>query len=147
MYNKCFELEVKKSLDIALKHQRRLTIKGPEGSGKTSIVQSWIEDNKDKINSIYFDGTKLKDHVGLMEFAAGLILTGELFTNEEIDKIVSTPNLVIVVDNYESLSINAKEHVKLLMKGYLIDRREEKRVLRHIDNLEFVCAIENGNDI
>ena len=58
-----------------------------------------------------------------------------------IDKILSMPHRVIVVDNYHLLSAEQKQHVALLLDRYVIDDREEDG-FRRLDNIEFVCLIE-----
>lgn len=136
------ECELTEALDDSLKNKEYLEVNGPTGTGKTSIVKSWLNHNKDKISWIYFDGANLKDCQGEMFFVGNLILSGQLFSSEEIDKMLAKANLVIVVDNYQFLSSNAKQHIQLLSRGYVVDQREKEKTFKKIDNLEFVCKIE-----
>lgn len=89
------ECELTEALDDSLKNKQYLEVDGPTGTGKTSIVKSWLNHNKDKISWIYFDGANLKDYQGEMLFAGNLILSGQLFSSEEIDNMFAKKILLL----------------------------------------------------
>lgn len=141
------ECELTEQLDNSLKNKEDLEVSGPTGTGKTAIVNSWLNHNKDKINFMYFDGATLKDCKGELIPVRDLILSGQLFSSDEVDELCSLPNLVVVVDNYHLASSNVKQHIKLLKRfGCVIDQRDSKNVLKKLDNLEFVCTIETTKE-
>ncbi len=135
------ECDLTEALDNSLKDKEYLEVNGPTGTGKTAIVNSWLRHNKDKINSFYLDGATLKDVKGELFYSGSLILSGQLFSSEEIDRLSSLPNLVVVVDNHHLASSNVKQHIQLLSYGYLVDQREKEKPFKKLDNLEFVCVI------
>ncbi len=135
------ECELTEALDNSLKNKKYLEIDGPTGTGKTAIVKSWLNHNKDKINSMYFDCATLKDCEGELFYIGKFILSGQLFSSEEIDHLASLPNLVIIVDNYHLASSNVKQHIQLLSYGYVIDQREKENVFKKLTNLEFLSVI------
>lgn len=55
--------------------------------------------------------------------------------------MASTPNLVVIADNYQYASDEQKMHINLLCDGFVVDEREESG-FKAIDNLEFVCSIK-----
>ncbi len=135
------ESDLTEALDNSLKNKEYLEVNGPTGTGKTAIVNSWLRHNKDKINSFYLDGAILKDVEGELFFSGSLILSGQLFSSDEIDRLASLPNLVVVVDNHHLASSNVRQHIKLLRSGYVIDQRNKEKPFKKLDNLEFVCVI------
>lgn len=114
---------------------------GLTGTGKTSIVKSWLNHNKDKVNGYYIDAAKLQECSGDIREKNGLTLFGQVFTSEAIDDMLALPNKVIVVNNYHLLPDNPKNHILLLCDGYVADDREESG-FKKLDNLEFVCLIK-----
>ena len=56
--------------------------------------------------------------------------------------IASYPNRVIVIVDYQFLDENVKTHISFLKGGYVVDRREEKGY-KKLDNIQFVCTIED----
>ena len=64
-----------------------------------------------------------------------------IYASNEIDNIASYPNRVIVINEYQFMDENSKEHISLLEEGYVVDSREEKEY-RKLDNIRFVCVIE-----
>lgn len=128
-------------LDNALIRSENILVSGLSGFGKTAIVKEWLEENKDKINGYYIDGTFLQKCSGEVRQINDLKLCGQMFSSDEIDTILSLPKRVIVVDNYNLLSDEQKYHILLLSDGFVIDNREESG-LKRLDNLEFVCLIE-----
>lgn len=136
--------EYTRELDRSLKTKENLMIKGLPGCGKTSIVESWLRHHKEEVNGYYIDGGTLPTCLGERRKKNDLILDGQLFDSQVIDKILSMPHRVIVVDNYHLLSAEQKQHIALLLDGYVIDDREEDG-FRRLDNIEFVCLIETTN--
>ena len=119
------ESEYTKQLDNSLTTKENLMLSGLTGTGKTSIVKSWLNHNKDKVNGYYIDATKLQECSGDIREKNGLTLFGQVFTSEAIDNMLALPNRVIVVDNYHLLPDNPKNHILLLCDGYVVDDREE----------------------
>ena len=135
------ESEYTKQLDNSLTTKENLMLSGLTGTGKTSIVKSWLNHNKDKVNGYYIDATKLQECSGDIREKNGLTLFGQVFTSEAIDNMLALPNRVIVVDNYHLLPDNPKNHILLLCDGYVVDDREESG-FKKLNNLEFVCLIK-----
>lgn len=135
------ESEYTKQLDNSLATKENLMLSGLTGTGKTSIVKSWLNHNKDKVNGYYIDAAKLQECSGDIREKNGLTLFGQVFTSEAIDNMLALPNRVIVVDNYHLLPDNPKNHILLLCDGYVVDDREESG-FKKLDNLEFVCLIK-----
>ena len=135
------ESEYTKQLDNSLATKENLMLFGLTGTGKTSIVKSWLNHNKDKVNGYYIDAAKFQKCSGGIREKNGLTLFGQVFTSEAIDNMLDLPNRVIVVDNYHLLPDNLKNHILLLCDGYVVDDREESG-FKKLDNLEFVCLIK-----
>ena len=134
------ECNITRQLDEALRKKGNVKISGMTGSGKTSIVKSWLNHYKDKVNGYYLDCALLRDCSGNVYEKNKLTVQGQLFTSEEIDEIESKPNRVIVFDNYHLASRNLKNHILLLCDRYLVDEREEDG-FKKLRNIEFVCVI------
>ena len=66
---------------------------------------------------------------------------GQIYASNEIDNIAPYPNRVIVINEYQFINENSKEHISFLKEGYVVDSREEKGY-RKLDNIRFVCVIE-----
>ena len=128
-------------LDYSLKTKQSVMLSGPSGTGKTAIVKSWLEHNKDKVNGYFIDCAYFRKCSGNLREKNGLTLIGQVFTDEEIDNLLSLLNRVIVVDNFHLLSKEQQQHIALLADGYVVDGREANG-FRKLDNLEFVCAIK-----
>ena len=135
------ESEYTKQLDNSLATKENLMLSGLTGTGKTSIVKSWLNHNKGKVNGYYIDAAKLQECSGDIREKNGLTLFGQVFTNEAINNMLALPNRVIVVDNYHLLPDNPKNHILLLCDGYVVDDREESG-FKKLNNLEFVCLIK-----
>ena len=135
------ESEYTKQLDNSLATKENLMLSGLTGTGKTSIVKSWLNHNKGKVNGYYIDAAKLQECSGDIREKNGLTLFGQVFTSEAIDNMLALPNRVIVVDNYHLLPDNPKNHILLLCDGYVVDDREESG-FKKLNNLEFVCLIK-----
>lgn len=135
------DCQITLALDNALKHKENIMLTGLSGSGKTAITKSWLTHNKDKVNGYWIDCPLLRKCVGKELVKNGLHLIGQLFSNDEIDKMASTPNLVVIADNYQYASNEQKMHICLLCDGLVVDEREESG-FKAIDNLEFVCSIK-----
>ena len=134
------EQDIRKVLDDSLRNKENCKISGSTGSGKTAIVKAWLEENKQKVNGIFIDGCTLRVYSGVMREKNGLMLIGQLFSNEMIDNITSLPNRVVVVDNYHLLDWKAQNHLLLLCDHLIVDEREADG-FKELDNIEFVCAI------
>ena len=66
---------------------------------------------------------------------------GQIYASNEIDNIASYPNRVIVINEYQFMDENSKEHISLLEEGYVVDSREKG--YRKLNNIRFVCVIED----
>ena len=66
----------------------------------------------------------------------------QIYASNEIDNIASYPNRVIIINEYQFMDENSKEHISLLEEGYVVDSREEKGY-RKLDNIRFFCVIED----
>lgn len=135
------DCQITSTLDNALKHKKSIMLTGLSGSGKTAITKSWLTHNKGKINGYWIDCALMRKCVGKELIKNGLHLIGQLFSNDEIDKMASTPNLVVIADNYQYVSDEQRKHLFLLCDGFVVDEREESG-FKAIDNLEFVCSIK-----
>lgn len=105
------------------------------------LIDCWLDDNKDKVNGYHLDCTSLCILSGEERHKNGLTLIGQAFTSEEIDAIASIPHMVVVTNKYGCLDDIFKSHVLLLCDGYIVDEREESG-FKKLDNLEFVCTLE-----
>ena len=65
---------------------------------------------------------------------------GQIYSINEIDNIASYPNRDIVINEYQFIDENSKEHISLLEEGYVVDSREKG--YRKLENIWFVCVIE-----
>lgn len=135
------DCQITSALDNALKYKENIMLTGLSGSGKTAITESWLTHNKDKVNGYWIDCALMRKCVGKEFIKNGLHLIGQLFSNDEIDKMASTPNLVVIADNYQYVSNEQRKHLFLLCDGFVVDEREESG-FKAIDNLEFVCSIK-----
>ena len=109
-------------------------------TGRT--VRRWLEENKDKVSGYYNNGPLLKPFFDKKITVNGHSVKGQIFASNEIDNIAAYPNRVIVVNDYQLMDENAKEHISLLKEGYVVDSRE-KTGYRKLDNIRFVCVIED----
>lgn len=133
--------EVKVKLEEAYTQKQNLHLMGPAyETGRT--VRRWLEENKDKVSGYYNNGPLLKPFFDKKISVNGHSLKGQIFASNEIDNIAAYPNRVIVVNDYQLMDDNAKEHILLLEEGYVVDSREEKGY-RKLDNIRFVCVIED----
>lgn len=133
--------EVKAKLEEAYVQKQNLHLTGPAyETGRT--VRRWLEENKDKISGYYNNGPLLKPFFDKKITVNGHSLKGQIFASNEIDNIAAYPNRVIVVNDYQLMDDNAKEHISLLKEGYVVDSRE-KTGYRKLDNIRFVCVIED----
>ena len=135
------ESEITRLLDEALITKENLMIQGLTGSGKTSIVKSWLNHYKDKVSRFYLDASVMEECSGDILKKNGLTLYGQLFSSETIDELASLKNAVVVVDNYHLIEKTVKDHIMLLCDGYVVDEREPSG-LKELDNIEFVCLIK-----
>ena len=132
---------VKAKLEEAYSKKNNLHLIGPAyETGRA--VRHWLEENKNKVSGYYNNGPFLKQFFDKTIDINGHTVKGQIFASNEIDNIVSCPNRVIVVNDYQLMDGNAKEHILLLEDGYVIDSREEKGY-KKIDNIRFVCVIED----
>lgn len=133
--------EVKAKLEEAYAQKQNLHLMGPAyETGRT--VRRWLEENKDKVSGYYNNGPLLKPFFDKKITVNGHSLKGQIFASNEIDNIAAYPNRVIVVNDYQLMDDNAKEHIALLEEGYVVDSRE-KIGYRKLDNIRFVCVIED----
>ena len=133
--------EVKAKLEEAYAQKQNLHLMGPAyETGRT--VRRWLEENKDKVSGYYNNGPLLKPFFDKKITVSGHSLKGQIFASNEIDNIAAYPNRVIVVNDYQLMDDNAKEHISLLEEGYVVDSRE-KTGYRKLDNIRFVCVIED----
>lgn len=133
--------DVKAKLEEAYVQKENLHLKGPAyETGRT--VRRWLEENKDKVSGYYNNGPLLKPFFDKKITVNGHSLKGQIFASNEIDNIAAYPNRVIVVNDYQLMDDNAKEHIALLEEGYVVDSRE-KTGYRKLDNIRFVCVIED----
>ena len=133
--------EVKAKLEEAYAQKQNLHLMGPAyETGRT--VRRWLEENKDKVSGYYNNGPLLKPFFDKKITVNGHSLKGQIFASNEIDNIVAYPNRVIVINDYQLMDDNAKEHIALLEEGYVVDSRE-KTGYRKLDNIRFVCVIED----
>ena len=137
-----YEGEIRKQLNYSLKTKENFILVKDICGSYLLEVKYWLEDNKDKVNGYIIDGSSNFNLNGVTRQITDLTLVGQAFTNEEIDKLSSTPNLVVIVDNYDSLDNNSKSHILLLSDGYVIDEREEDGI-KKINNLEFVTIVKD----
>lgn len=138
------ENEYTKELDKSLITKENLMLTGPTGVGKTAIVKSWLNHNKDKINGYYIDAATISNCGSEILQKDDLTLIGQIFSSETIDLLTLLSNLVIVVDNYHLISKSVKEHIMLLCDGYVVDFRQQND-FKKINNIEFVCLIKTTN--
>ena len=133
--------DVKAKLEEAYVQKQNLHLMGPAyETGRT--VRRWLEENKDKVSGYYNNGPLLKPFFDKKITVNGHSVKGQIFASNEIDNIVAYPNRVIVINDYQLMDDNAKEHILLLEEGYVVDSREEKGH-RKLDNIRFVCVIED----
>lgn len=133
--------DVKAKLEEAYAQKQNLHLMGPAyETGRT--VRRWLEENKDKVSGYYNNGPLLKPFFDKKITVNGHSLKGQIFASNEIDNIAAYPNRVIVVNDYQLMDDNAKEHISLLEEGYVVDSRE-KTGYRKLDNIIFVCVIED----
>ena len=133
--------DVKAKLEEAYVQKQNLHLMGPAyETGRT--VRRWLEENKDKVSGYYNNGPLLKPFFNKKITVNGHSLKGQIFASNEIDNIAAYPNRVIVINDYQLMDDNAKEHILLLEEGYVVDSREEKGY-RKLDNIRFVCVIED----
>ena len=133
--------DVKAKLEEAYVQKQNLHLMGPAyETGRT--VRRWLEENKDKVSGYYNNGPLLKPFFDKKITVNGHSLKGQIFASNEIDNIAAYPNRVIVVNDYQLMDDNAKEHILLLEEGYVVDSREETGY-RKLDNIRFVCVIED----
>ena len=133
--------DVKTKLEEAYVQKQNLHLMGPAyETGRT--VRRWLEDNKDKVSGYYNNGPLLKPFFDKKITVNGHSLKGQIFASNEIDNIAAYPNRVIVINDYQLMDDNAKEHISLLEEGYVVDSRE-KTGYRKLDNIRFVCVIED----
>lgn len=133
--------DVKAKLEEAYAQKQNLHLMGPAyETGRT--VRRWLEENKDKVSGYYNNGPLLKPFFDKKITVNGHSLKGQIFASNEIDNIAAYPNRVIVVNDYQLMDDNAKEHIALLEEGYVVDSRE-KTGYRKLDNIRFVCVIED----
>ena len=105
-------------------------------------VSGWLEKNKDRVSGYY-------DHEQFLKIFFDKTLSlnehnvkGQIYSINEIDNIASYPNRVIVINEYQFMHENSKEHISLLEEGYVVDSREEKGY-RKLDNIQFVYVIKD----
>ena len=133
--------EVKAKLEEAYAQKQNLHLMGPAyETGRT--VRRWLEENKDRVSGYYNNGPLLKPFFDKKITVNGHSLKGQIFASNEIDNITAYPNRVIVVNDYQLMDENAKEHISLLEEGYVVDSRE-KTGYRKLNNIRFVCVIED----
>lgn len=133
--------DVKAKLEEAYAQKQNLHLMSPAyETGRT--VRRWLEENKDKVSGYYNNGPLLKPFFDKNITVNGHSLKGQIFASNEIDNIAAYPNRVIVVNDYQLMDDNAKEHISLLEEGYVVDSRE-KTGYRKLDNIRFVCVIED----
>lgn len=133
--------DVKTKLEEAYAQKQNLHLMGPAyETGRT--VRRWLEENKDKVSGYYNNGPLLKPFFDKKITVNGHSVKGQIFASNEIDNIAAYPNRVIVVNDYQLMDDNAKEHIALLEEGYVVDSRE-KNGYRKLDNIRFVCVIED----
>lgn len=133
--------DVKAKLEEAYVQKQNLHLMGPAyETGRT--VRRWLEENKDKVSGYYNNGPLLKPFFDKKITVNWHSVKGQIFASNEIDNIAAYPNRVIVVNDYQLMDDNAKEHIALLEEGYVVDSRE-KTGYRKLDNIRFVCVIED----
>ena len=133
--------DVKAKLEEAYVQKQNLHLMGPAyETGRA--VRRWLEENKDKVSGYYNNGPLIKPFFDKKITVNGHSLKGQIFASNEIDNIAAYPNRVIVVNDYQLMDDNAKEHILLLEEGYVVDSRE-KTGYRKLDNIRFVCVIED----
>ena len=108
-------------------------------TGRT--VSGWLEKNKDRVSDYYDHGQFLKMFFDKTLSFNEHNVKGQIYASNEIDNIASYPNRVIVINEYQFMDENSKEHISLLEEGYVVDSREEKGY-RKLENIWFVCVIE-----
>ena len=109
-------------------------------TGRT--VSGWLEKNKDRVSGYYDHGHLLKMFFGKTRSLNKHNVKGQIYASIEIDNIASYPNRVIVINEYQFMHENSKEHISLLEEGYVVDSREEKGY-RTLDNIRFVYVIKD----
>ena len=139
----CDPAKVIAKLEEAYDKKQNLHLVGPVyTTGKT--VRRWLEENKGKDSGYYCFGLYLKTFSNETLSVNGHTVKGQIFARNVIDNIAKYPDRVIVVDDYQCMDENAKEHISLLEEGYVVDSREEKGY-KKLDNVRFVCLIETDN--
>ena len=108
-------------------------------TGRT--VSGWLEKNKDRVRDYYDLGQFLKIFFDKTLPLNEHNVKGQIYASNEIDNIISYPNRVIVINEYQFIDENSKKHISLLEEGYVVDSREEKGY-RKLENICFVCVIE-----
>ena len=101
-------------------------------TGRT--VSGWLEKNKDRVSGYYDHEKKIKMFFAKTRSLNEHNLKGRIYASNEIDNIASYPNRVIIINEYQFMDENSKEHISLLEEGYVVDSREEKELLTFILN-------------
>ena len=101
-------------------------------TGRT--VSGWLEKNKDRVSGYYDYGQFFKMSSDKILSLNEHNVKGQIYASNEIDNIASYPNRVIVINEYQFMDENSKEHISLLEEGYVVDSREEKGY-RKLDNI------------
>ena len=101
-------------------------------TGRT--VSCWLEKNKDRVSDYYDLGQFLKIFFDKTLSLNEHNVKGQIYSINEIDNIASYPNRVIVINEYQFMDENSKEHISLLEEGYVVDSREEKGY-RKLENI------------
>ena len=109
-------------------------------TGRT--VSGWLEKNKDRVSGYYDHGHFLKMFFAKTRSLNEHNVKGQIYASNEIDNIASYPNRVIIINEYQFMDENSKEHISLLEEGYVVDSREEKGY-RKLDNIRFVYVIKD----
>ena len=134
---------IKAALEESYSQKQNLHLVGPNYE-TFRIVRRWADENKNKVSGYYIFWNSLKLNPLFDEKLSinGRIVKSQIFSSAEIDMIASYPNRVIVIVDYQFLDENVKTHISLLKGGYVVDRREEKGY-KKLDNIQFVCTIED----
>ena len=88
-------------------------------------VSGWLEKNKDRVSGYYDHGKFLKIFFDKTIPLNEHNVKGQIYASNEIDNIASYPNRVIVINEYQFMDENSKEHISLLEEGYVVDSREK----------------------